>query len=92
MGCDDFGSTMIEENVVSAAGARTAVRPAMDVPEIHRQIREAGFVPAQRDSSYNIVRQYTENEDEDEAQMPPAELPAEPTGNFTNQIALSVLN
>jgi cyclic dehypoxanthinyl futalosine synthase len=92
LGCDDFGSTMIEENVVSAAGARTAVRPAMDVPEIHRQIREAGFVPAQRDSGYNIVRQYSGDEAEDSAQMPPAELPAEPTGNFTNQIALSVLN
>jgi hypothetical protein len=38
------------------------------------------------------VRQYTADEAEDSAQMPPAELPAEPTGNFTNQIALSVLN
>lgn len=92
MGCDDFGSTMIEENVVSAAGAPTAVRPAMDVPEIHRQIRLAGFVPAQRDSSYAIVRQYTSDEAADEAQMPPAELLEEATGNFSNQIMLSVLN
>ncbi|RMH01853.1 MAG: dehypoxanthine futalosine cyclase [Chloroflexi bacterium] len=92
MGCDDFGSTMIEENVVSAAGARTSVQPSMSVPEIHRQIREAGFIPAQRNTSYEIVRQYTADPAEDEALLPPAELPGEPTGNLTNSIRLSVIN
>ncbi len=51
-GADDFGSTMLEENVVSAAGT-TRVR--MDVPEIHHHIRTAGYVPAQRDSRYRIL-------------------------------------
>lgn len=52
-GCNDYGSTMLEENVVSQAGARhraTAER------EIVRQVVDAGFVPAQRDSLYRIVR------------------------------------
>jgi cyclic dehypoxanthinyl futalosine synthase len=52
-GANDFGSTMLEENVVSQAGARhraTAER------EIVRQIVDAGFVPRQRDSLYAIVR------------------------------------
>ncbi len=65
-GCDDFGSTMIEENVVSAAGAPTRVSPMMSVAEIHRQIRGAGFFPAQRDSSYNILREYRTAADDDD--------------------------
>ncbi|MEW5988467.1 MAG: cyclic dehypoxanthinyl futalosine synthase [Chloroflexota bacterium] len=91
-GCDDFGSTMIEENVVSAAGARTAVKCSLNVPEIHRQIREAGFVPAQRDSSYHIVRQYTADEAEDAAQMPPAELAERPTGNYGQRVPLAIID
>jgi len=47
-GVNDMGSTMIEENVVSAAG--TAHR--MMEPEIVRAIRDAGFVPKRRDMTY----------------------------------------
>lgn len=63
-GCDDFGSTMIEENVVSAAGAPTKVSPMMSVAEIHRQIRAAGFYPAQRDTAYSVLREYPSPEDD----------------------------
>jgi cyclic dehypoxanthinyl futalosine synthase len=55
-GCDDFGSTMIEENVVSAAGAPTKVSPVMMPKEIHRQIRQAGFIPAQRNTDYEVLK------------------------------------
>ncbi|MEX2500741.1 MAG: CofH family radical SAM protein [Trueperaceae bacterium] len=51
-GCNDFGSTMLEENVVSQAGAKHHATPER---EIVRQIHEAGFVPKQRDSLYGIV-------------------------------------
>lgn len=90
-GCDDFGSTMIEENVVSAAGARTAVQCSMTVPEIHRQIREAGFVPTQRDTSYKPVIEYGVDPADDEGKLPPAELEGTPTGNFdqAGQVTLS---
>ena len=47
-GLDDMGSTMMEENVVSAAG--TTYR--LDAVEIERLIREAGFEPVQRDTLY----------------------------------------
>lgn len=47
-GVNDMGSTMIEENVVSAAG--TVFR--MDEPEIVRAIRDAGFVPLRRNMRY----------------------------------------
>jgi len=51
-GCNDFGSTMLEENVVSQAGARHRATPER---EMVRQIVEAGYVPKQRDSLYAIV-------------------------------------
>ena len=51
-GCNDFGSTMLEENVVSQAGAKHRATPER---EIVRQIVDAGFVPKQRDSLYGIV-------------------------------------
>ena len=48
MGCNDFGSVMIEENVVSAAG--TTFR--MDSEEVERHIRDAGFRPSRRNMKY----------------------------------------
>ena len=47
-GADDFGSTMIEENVVSAAGTDFIVGEE----ELRRLISEAGFEPRLRDDSY----------------------------------------
>lgn len=51
-GCNDFGSTMIEENVVSSAGATHKV----NIEQILQLIREAGKVPAQRNTRYDILR------------------------------------
>ncbi len=58
-GADDFGSTMLEENVVSAAGTE---RCRLAVAEIHREIRGAGYVPVQRDSRYRVVRRFEPEE------------------------------
>jgi cyclic dehypoxanthinyl futalosine synthase len=51
-GCDDYGSTMMEENVVSSAGSEHS---AMAVPSIREEIRRAGYEPVQRDSRYRLV-------------------------------------
>ena len=51
-GANDFGSTMLEENVVSQAGARHQATPER---EIVRQIADAGYRPVQRDSLYNVI-------------------------------------
>ncbi len=50
-GANDFGSTMIEENVVAAAG----VRFRLSLEEIHRLITDAGFVPKQRTMAYEWI-------------------------------------
>ena len=53
-GANDFGSTMIEENVVAAAGAKFRMQKG----EIIRCIKDAGFIPAQRDTLYRVLREF----------------------------------
>jgi cyclic dehypoxanthinyl futalosine synthase len=53
-GANDMGSTMIEENVVRAAG----VSHRVTVEEMVTAIRAAGFTPVQRDTLYHPVRRY----------------------------------
>jgi cyclic dehypoxanthinyl futalosine synthase len=50
-GANDMGSIMIEENVVSAAGAHNTADEKM----LRYLIREAGFIPQQRDILYRHV-------------------------------------
>jgi cyclic dehypoxanthinyl futalosine synthase len=50
-GANDFGSTMIEENVVAAAG----VCFRLSIEEIQRIIESAGFEPRQRTMAYDLV-------------------------------------
>ena len=50
-GANDFGSLMMEENVVSSAG--TSFRLTLD--EMRRLIREAGYEPRQRNNEYQLV-------------------------------------
>jgi cyclic dehypoxanthinyl futalosine synthase len=51
-GATDMGSVMMEENVVSSAGTTYCLDEAV----ICRLIRGAGFIPAQRDNVYDILR------------------------------------
>lgn len=55
-GANDFGSIMIEENVVSAAGARFR----FTADGIQQAIREAGYVPQLRNQQYEF-RELPEN-------------------------------
>lgn len=50
-GANDFGSIMIEENVVSAAGATYK----FDAEGIQNAIREAGFIPQLRNQRYEFM-------------------------------------
>jgi cyclic dehypoxanthinyl futalosine synthase len=50
-GANDFGSTMIEENVVAAAG----VGFRLSEREIRQLVTEAGFEPRQRTMDYTLV-------------------------------------
>lgn len=51
-GASDMGSVMMEENVVSSTGTTYCLDEAL----LCRLIRGAGFVPAQRDNVYDVLR------------------------------------
>ena len=52
-GVDDFGSTMLEENVVSAAG--TSHTNEMDLTAMERLITDAGYRSQRRNTRYEMV-------------------------------------
>src|SRR5256712_6880566 len=51
-GADDFGGTLFEENVHLATGHLNK----STIAEVETLIREAGFIPAQRTTGYEILR------------------------------------
>ncbi len=53
-GANDLGSTMMEENVVKAAGAANQ----MNQDEMIKLIRDIGSIPAKRDTSYTILEKF----------------------------------
>jgi len=53
-GANDLGSTMMEENVVSAAGARNE----MNQDEMIRLIKDIGEKPAKRNTAYKILERF----------------------------------
>ncbi len=59
-GADDLGSVMLEENVVSSAGARHRSNRM----ELIHLIRTAGRIPAQRDTLYNHLVVHTDPADD----------------------------
>ena len=59
-GADDLGSVMLEENVVSSAGARHRSNRT----ELIELIRGAGRIPAQRDTLYHHLAVHTDPADD----------------------------
>lgn len=60
-GADDFGGTLIEENVHACTGFVN--RTSTD--EVKTLIREAGFAPVQRDTHYRVLRRFDGRSPED---------------------------
>jgi cyclic dehypoxanthinyl futalosine synthase len=54
-GANDFGGTMLEENVVSAAGT---INSKSTIDELVYQISKAGFQAVQRDTMYKTIKEY----------------------------------
>ena len=50
-GANDFGDTVIEENVTRLAGARYWAT----IDEMLRAIKEAGFIPKKRNTLYELL-------------------------------------
>lgn len=73
-GADDAGSTMMEENVVSASG--TDKMQATEI-ELQDAIIRAGFVPRRRNSRYELL-------DTPDAKSSLSEMPAPPPTQFAS--------
>jgi FO synthase subunit 2 len=65
-GANDFGGTLINESISTAAGAQHG--QLMKPKEIRQLIRSAGRTPAQRSTTYRILKVFSgENEDQESA-------------------------
>jgi FO synthase subunit 2 len=61
-GANDLGGTLINESISTSAGA--AYGQLVPPAELKRLVRDAGRVPAQRDTLYAILRRYEGEDDE----------------------------
>ncbi len=57
-GVDDIDGTVVEEKITHAAGAQAGQEMAVD--ELVAMIRQAGRIPVERDTLYNVVREWPE--------------------------------
>ena len=55
-GVDDLDGTVVEEKITHAAGATTEKGISKDT--LIRLIKEAGYLPVERDTVYNIIQEY----------------------------------
>jgi cyclic dehypoxanthinyl futalosine synthase len=52
-GANDLGSVMIEESVITSTGYKVKIPK---IEEMVKAIKKAGFIPAQRDTYYRVVK------------------------------------
>jgi aminodeoxyfutalosine synthase len=58
-GADDIDGTIVHETIYKAAGSQSP--SGLSVDALVRLIREAGCVPVERDTLYNVVREHAPN-------------------------------
>ncbi len=79
-GANDFGGTLINESISTSAGAQHGqlVRPA----EFRRMIREAGRIPAERTTTYEIRRVFDDPARDPDERLNHVESPEERFGSY----------
>jgi len=55
-GSDDIDGTVVEERIMHAAGATT--QKGISKEDLIHLVKEAGFIPTERDTLYNVIREY----------------------------------
>ena len=58
-GCDDMGGTLIEDKVLEPTGIKVHTRRE----DLIRLIKDAGFIPVQRDTNYQVLKVFEEVSD-----------------------------
>ncbi|WP_415282187.1 5-amino-6-(D-ribitylamino)uracil--L-tyrosine 4-hydroxyphenyl transferase CofH [Candidatus Nitrososphaera sp. FF02] len=70
-GANDFGGTLINESISTAAGAQHGqlLRPK----EIKQLVRSSGRIPAQRSTTYKLLKVYRDEKDDDDSALDSAD-------------------
>ena len=55
-GSDDIDGTVVEERIMHAAGATT--QKGISKEDLIHLVKEAGFIPTERDTLYNVLREF----------------------------------
>ena len=66
-GCNDMGGTLINESISTSAGA--SYGQLVPPVELRRLIRDAGRVPAQRSTTYDLLRVYEVEDPADDSPL-----------------------
>jgi FO synthase subunit 2 len=83
-GANDFGGTLINESISTAAGAQHG--QLMKPREIRQLIRSAGRTPAQRSTTYRILKVFSDEKEDQESELDSAD--ASQFGSYRQLIKL----
>jgi FO synthase subunit 2 len=70
-GANDFGGTLINESISTAAGAQHG--QLLKPKEIRQLVRSSGRIPAQRSTAYKLLKVYKDEKDDDESALDSAD-------------------
>ena len=79
-GADDLGGTLINESISTSAGASHGQLVAPS--ELRRMIRDLGRTPAQRSTTYQLLKVFSGNEEEERGPLDQVENPEERFGSY----------
>jgi FO synthase subunit 2 len=85
-GANDFGGTLINESISTAAGA--GYGQLMKPSQFRSLIREMGRIPAERSTTYQKIRVFESEENQPVDLLDEIEDPADRFGSYQNLIRL----
>ena len=86
-GANDLGGTLINESISTSAGA--AHGQLVPPRELRRLVRDIGRIPAQRSTTYDILKLYADGHDDDTSPLDAVENPDEQFGSYRRLTASS---
>ena len=86
-GANDLGGTLINESISTSAGAGHG--QLVPPRELRRLVRDLGRIPAQRSTTYGILKLYADRRDDDTSPLDAVENPDEQFGSYRRLTASS---
>jgi FO synthase subunit 2 len=86
-GANDLGGTLINESISTSAGAGHG--QLVPPRELRRLVRDLGRIPAQRSTTYGILKLYADGHDDDTSPLDAVENPDEQFGSYRRLTASS---